>query len=68
MSESWIIEIAGDTAGIVVREAGERWFAFHAAHSRFGRFNGLTFTNPREAERSLRAHLAQRRQGPAARS
>ena len=63
MSESWIIEIGGDTAGIVVRQAGERWFAFHAAHSLYGRFNGLTLTGPRDAERSLRAQLAQRRQG-----
>jgi len=60
MPESWIIEIGGDTAGIVVREAGERWFAFHAAHSRYGRFNGLTFTGPREAERSLRAQIVKR--------
>lgn len=62
MSESWIIEIGGDTAGIVVRQPGERWFAFHSANDRFGRFNGLTFTGPRDAERTLRAKTLARAQ------
>lgn len=53
MSESWIIEIAGLTAGIIVREPGERRFEFHASENRFARFNGQRFAGPREAERVL---------------
>ena len=60
MLESYIVEVAGHTAGIVVREPSERWFSFHAAQRRFGRFEGLTFTGPRDAERVLRRQLAQR--------
>jgi hypothetical protein len=54
MTESYVIEVAGFTAGIVVREPGQRRFSFHAAERRFGRFDGQSFAGPREAERVLR--------------
>jgi len=60
MPESYVIEVAGDAAGIVVREPGDRWFLFHAAQRRFGRLDGLVVSGPREAERALRKFLAQR--------
>jgi len=60
MSESYIIEISGAAVGIVVREAQARRFAFHAASRRFNRFNGMTFTGPRDAERYLSGQIAHR--------
>ncbi|MDQ0394197.1 hypothetical protein [Labrys monachus] len=59
-SESYVIEIAGSAVGIVVREAQARRFAFHAASRRFGRYNGMTFAGPRDAERYLSGQLARR--------
>ena len=61
MSERYIVEFAGRAAGIVVREEGKRLFAFHAAEERFHRFQGLNFTGPRDAERTLARHLGRRR-------
>jgi hypothetical protein len=59
-SESYIIEISGSAVGIVVREAQARRFAFHAASRRFGRYNGMTFAGPRDAERYLSGQVARR--------
>jgi hypothetical protein len=52
MSDSYIIEVASEPAGIVVRlPEGYRFFA--ASH-RFNRLEGQVFRNAREAERAAR--------------
>jgi hypothetical protein len=52
LSDSYIIEVASQPAGIVVRDpAGYRFFA--ASH-RFDRLEGQLFRNAREAERAAR--------------
>jgi len=52
MSDTYIIEVASQPAGIVVRDpAGYRFFA--ASH-RFNRLEGQLFRNAREAERAAR--------------
>jgi hypothetical protein len=52
MSDTYIIEVASQAAGIVVRDpAGYRFFA--ASH-RFNRLEGQLFRNAREAERAAR--------------
>ena len=55
MSESYIIEIGSQAAGIVVRGPGG--YRFFAASRRFSRLEGQLFRNAREAERAAR-HLA----------
>jgi hypothetical protein len=50
MSDTYIIEVSSNAAGIVVRDsAGYRFFA--ASH-RFNRMEGQVFRNAREAERA----------------
>jgi hypothetical protein len=52
MSDSYIIEVSSQPAGIVVRDAcGYRFFA---ASQRFSRMDGQVFRNAREAERAAR--------------
>jgi hypothetical protein len=52
MSDTYIIEVGSQPAGIVVRDsAGYRFFA--ASH-RFNRLDGQLFRNAREAERAAR--------------
>ena len=55
MSDSYIIEIGSQAAGIVVRGPGG--YRFFAASHRFSRLEGQLFRNAREAERAAR-HLA----------
>ena len=52
MSDSYIIEIFSQPAGIVVRGPGGFWF--FAASRRFDRLEGRVFRNAREAERAAR--------------
>jgi hypothetical protein len=52
MSDSYIIEVSSQPAGIVVRDPGG--YRFFAASSRFGRLEGRLFRNAREAERAAR--------------
>ena len=59
-SESYIIEISGAAVGIVVRQAEARRFAFHAASRRFNRYNDMTFSGPRDAERFISGQVARR--------
>jgi hypothetical protein len=55
MSDTYIIEVGSQPAGIVVRDpAGYRFFA--ASH-RFDRLEGQLFRNAREAERAARRLL-----------
>ncbi|MGH6712196.1 MAG: hypothetical protein ACREEK_24905 [Bradyrhizobium sp.] len=52
MSESYIIEVGSQAAGIVVRGPGG--YRFFAASHRFSRLEGQIFRNAREAERAAR--------------
>jgi hypothetical protein len=50
MSESYIIEVSSQAAGIVVREAGG--YRFFAASQPFYRLDGKLFRSARDAERA----------------
>ena len=50
MSDTYIIEIGSQAAGIIVRDTGG--FRFFAASHRFNRMEGELFRNAREAERA----------------
>jgi hypothetical protein len=50
MSESYIIEVSSQPAGIVVRGPGG--YRFFAASHRFSRLEGQLFRTAREAERA----------------
>jgi len=52
MSDSYIIEVSSEAAGIVVRGPGG--YRFYAASHRFSRLEGQVFRNAREAERAAR--------------
>lgn len=52
MSDSYVIEVFAQTAGIVVRNPGG--FRFFASNPRFSRLEGRLFRNAREAERAAR--------------
>ena len=52
MSDTYIIEVGSQPAGIVVRH-GEGYKFFAASH-RFNRLDGQLFRNAREAERAAR--------------
>ena len=53
MSDSYIIEVSSEAAGIVVRGPGG--YRFFAASHRFSRLEGQIFRNAREAERAARS-------------
>ena len=50
MSDTYIIEVSSQPAGIVVRGPGG--YRFFAASHRFNRLEGQLFRNAREAERA----------------
>jgi hypothetical protein len=50
MSDTYIIEVSSQAAGIVVRETAG--FRFFAASHRFNRLEGRLFRSAREAERA----------------
>ncbi len=52
MSDTYIIEVASQAAGIVVRDANG--YRFFAASHRFNRLEGQLFRNAREAERAAK--------------
>jgi hypothetical protein len=52
MSDTYIIEVSSQAAGIVVRSADG--YRFFAATHRFNRLEGQLFRNAREAERAAR--------------
>ena len=52
MSDTYIIEVCSQAAGIVVRDPGG--YRFFAASHRFNRLEGQLFRNAREAERAAR--------------
>jgi hypothetical protein len=52
MSDTYIIEVSSQAAGIVVRDRGG--YRFFAATNRFNALEGQVFRNAREAERAAR--------------
>lgn len=58
MSNAYVIEASGETAGIVVRE-GQR-FRFLSSSPRFWSVDGNYYPSPKEAERAARAIMAVR--------
>ena len=61
MSDSYIIEIRSEPAGIVVRDRGG--YRFFAASEAFHRMEGQVFRSAREAEREALAQDKLRREG-----
>lgn len=57
MSDAYIIEVADETAGIVVRQESEKSFRFHASAPRYYPLDGKIFTAPRDAERAALAQF-----------
>jgi hypothetical protein len=55
MSDTYIIEVNSQAAGIVVRDRGG--YRFFAATHRFNALEGQVFRNAREAERAARRLL-----------
>jgi hypothetical protein len=64
MSDSYIIEVRSEPAGIVVRDRGG--FRFFAASETFQRMDGQYFRSAREAEREAQAQAKLRGEGEAA--
>lgn len=63
MSNTYIIEVDSESAGIVVRDRAG--FRFFSASRRFNSLEGKLFRSPREAER-VAMEFAQRREVQAA--
>lgn len=57
MSDAYVIEVADETAGIVVRLESEKSFRFHASSPRFFPLDGKIFSAPRDAERAALAQF-----------
>jgi hypothetical protein len=58
MSDAYVIEVADETAGIVVRLESEKSFRFHASLPRYYPLDGKIFSAPRDAERAALAQFA----------
>jgi hypothetical protein len=58
MSFSYVIEVGDDQVGLVVRDAGDREFQFHAAHAAYQLLDGQRFASAAHAENAARAHRA----------
>jgi hypothetical protein len=59
MSDTYIIEVRSEAAGIVVRE--KSGFRFFAAVHKFNPLDGRIFKSARDAERAVARFLARRR-------
>jgi hypothetical protein len=58
MSDAYVVEVGGQTAGIVVRDSKAETFSFFAATRRFHPLEGLEFAEPYAAERAARQLVA----------
>jgi hypothetical protein len=58
MSDAYIVQVGGHTAGIVVRDHKAETFSFFAATHRFNALEGLQFVEPYAAERAARQLIA----------
>jgi hypothetical protein len=59
MSYSYVIEVGDDQVGLVLRDAGESDYQFHAAHSAYRTLDGRRYASAAQAEKAARAHRAQ---------
>ena len=57
MSDAYVIEVADETAGIVVRQESEKAYRFHASAPRYYPLDGKIFSAPRDAERAALAQF-----------
>jgi len=57
MSDAFVIEVADETAGIVVRLDSEKSYRFHASLPRYFSLDGKAFATPRDAERAALAQI-----------
>jgi hypothetical protein len=55
-AQSYVIEVGEDQAGVIIKEAGEADFQFHAALLAYQALEGRRFANPLLAERAAIAH------------
>ncbi|WP_041316692.1 hypothetical protein [Hyphomicrobium nitrativorans] len=60
MSDAYVIEVANETAGIVVRQENEKTYRFHASLPRYYPLDGKLFSAPRDAERAAIAQFGNR--------
>jgi hypothetical protein len=54
MSDAYVIEVSGSTAGIVARDSPNSSFNFYSAVPRFNAIEGQRFSDPLAAERAAR--------------
>jgi hypothetical protein len=54
MSDAYVIEVSGRTAGIVARDSQNNSFRFYSAVPRFTAIEGQRFSDPLAAERAAR--------------
>jgi hypothetical protein len=55
-AQSYVIEVGDDQVGVIIKEAGESEFQFHAALLAYQALEGRRFANPLLAERAAIAH------------
>jgi len=60
MSDAYIVQVAGQTAGIVVRDRDEEAFNFFASMRAFDSLEGRQFAEPFAAELAVRRLMAAR--------
>jgi hypothetical protein len=60
MHNAYIVQVAGQTAGIIVRDHDQDAFNFFAATHVFNALEGRQFAEPLAAERAARQLIAQR--------
>lgn len=58
MSDAYVVQVAGRTAGIIVRDHAAETFSFFAATHRFNALEGRQFNEPFAAERAARQLIA----------
>jgi hypothetical protein len=59
MSDAYIVQVGGDTAGIVVRDNKAETFSFFAATHKFNALERRQFIEPYAAERAARQLIAE---------
>ncbi len=64
MSDAYIVQVGGDTAGIIVRDHRAETFSFFAATHKFNALEGLQFIEPYAAERAARLLVASPKHAP----
>lgn len=58
MSEAYVIQVSGQTVGIVTRDSNNHSFDFFSAAPRFNVMEGQSFADPLSAERAARMLVA----------